>query len=306
MRQLQAIDNDISEIGMTHDDAIMGANSGGSGGGGGMSIGSGTAVQNLNKEEQQPPEDYTPYIPEQPIFPEPEPTTPEETKATQGEQSQEISKANKEIEKWNDFLENKKRDLHTLVNSLSEAEIPEFEKYMQAFFKKHNLGNNYNFSKDPMLQKAFLDGWANQIMGKYRDAIYDIQTSKDYDPRTVEEQRQDTATQRAAKDYIAAGLNPKALSGFTGGGGGGGGGNSKDDEEEKKRKRRRQELEEIRRARKAEKMREIELVTGIVQSLTNTATKAVGGAAFMGHQKDMQKKQHSHDMNIEGIRNIYR
>lgn len=91
--------------------------------------------------------------------------------------------------------------------------------------------------------------------------------STKYDNRTEDQIRADKSTQLKVEDYIKAGLNPAAVSGYHGSAGGGGGSSSSNEEEERKRKKREREL-----ARQHEKERRQDMAMKMLGMLVNTGT----------------------------------
>lgn len=257
------------------------------------------------------------------------------TDKNQGQFEQQLANNNATIEKNQSLIdrlgEMTTKDLFEQIHKLpTEIANQLIEKYTQMGKDKQLSIKEANeiFRQD--INKYYSDQNA-----KLKEENYNLKNSGQFDNRTDEQiridEREDTAIQRAAEDYAAAGLNRMGLSGAFAGGGGGGSGSRSDDDDEK-RKRRRKEKEENRRARAAEKAREKERITGIVMSLTGMGIKSVGAGAYMHNQnknfdkklkadnineqtkevyKDMrQKTQHNHEYEmaqlIEQLKNHYR
>ena len=264
------------------------------------SLGGGGTMPNKPKEE---PKETKTEEKEQ-LTETPKETTPEKT---QGEQAQKVDDINRAIEKWNELL-NKGSSWNNFITSLNKYEYEQFEKYL----KDNNIQLNPNGNKN----KETLNAFISHLLGNYKNELHGIKTDPSYDNRTdeqirndklLEEQRQrdDTTHQRMVDDMRAAGLNPAAFKGANYGGGGGGGSGSRDDDEEEKRKRRRREKFEQERARKAEKMRQTELITGIVTNLMGTATKGIGAGAFMANQNKLAQANQAHQKEMQQSANIH-
>lgn len=230
--------------------------------------------------------------------------TPKEM--TQGELAQRVNELDRGIEKWNELLDNSNWTWNEFLMNVNKNEWDQFEKYL----KDNNIQVN-DYTK-----KETLNDFINSLMSNYKHELHGIKTNQNYDNRTdeqirsdklLEEQRDrdDSAYQRLVDDMRSAGLNPAAFKGANYGGGGGGGSGSRDEDEEEKRKKRRREKFEQERARKAEKMRQMELVTGIVTNLMGTATKGVGAGAYMANQNRLAQASQAHQKDMQQSANIH-
>lgn len=255
------------------------------------SLGSGGTMPNKPKEETQ-----------KEIKEDKEQLTETQKEMTQGEQAQRVDDINRAIEQWNEYINNGSYNWHDFMTSLTTKEAEMFKDYLI----NNNLDNlgKLDFN-NKATRKDFIGGFLSHLLGNYKNELHGIKTDQGYDNRTdeqirndklLEEQRarDDNAHQRMVDDMRAAGLNPAAFKGANYGGGGGGGSGSRDEDEEEKRKRRRRERFEQERARKAEKMRQMELVTGIVTNLMGTATKGIGAGAYIANQNKLAQASQAH------------
>ena len=264
------------------------------------SLGGGGTMPNKPKETKTEEKEQLTETPKE---------TPEKTQGEQGEQAQKVDDINRAIEKWNELLDKGKANSWTdFIYSLNKKEFEQFEKYL----KDNNIQLNPVGNKN----KETLNAFISHLLANYKNELHGVKTDPSYDNRTdeqirndklLEEQRQrdDTAHQRMVDDMRAAGLNPAAFKGANYGGGGGGGSGSRDDDEEEKRKRRRREKFEQDRARKAEKMRQTELITGIVTNLMGTATKGVGAGLYMANQNKLAQSNQAHQKELQQSANIH-
>lgn len=272
MAQLQAITNEATEATMTQDDKM----------GGGMSLGGGAMNQqvtgtgkNQPTETKEPNENDNKLVNEPPYKP---PQEPEKQK-TQGELEQEIYKLENQNNTYQDIIDNYLGSINQFTNKF--VTLPMNVK--EDFIKYAGAQNTWSINK--------IKDYFNNKIASNKDLIYGIKNNSSYDNRTDEQRREDelreannerndTAYQRATEDMRQAGLNPMGLSSVNYGGSGGGGGGSKADEEEEKRKKRRREAEarreRERQKREAEKAKALELITGTVSGLTNVGIKSVG------------------------------
>lgn len=188
----------------------------------------------------------------------------EEPKKQQGNYEQDLDKYNRELEMYLNQLDELDKYAH-----LNPQE--NFEKLSQEqkdeLYKKDP--NNYYHGREKI----------NNSIADLRNKINNIKTNKDYDSRTDQQKREDTAYQRAAKDMGEAGLN-KGLMFGGGGAAGSSGGGSKDENEDEKRRKRKKLKEELERAKRLkEKQTAMQIIGGLtgIASMTGSAAIHAGG-----------------------------
>lgn len=245
----------------------------------------------------------------------PETKTEPQKEETQGEKGQIISNAEKDIEKYNELLDqisnasgSKLYDLFKDLTKEQQQNIYNILSNTKSWdYNKSTLGekgawNNLPPDSKKLVENALKDIY-NKNISNARDTIYNTKNDGSYDNRTDQQTRDDNAYQRLVDDMRLAGLNPASFKGANYGGGGGSG--SKSEEEEEKRKRRRREKFEQDRAKNAEKMRQTELITGIVTNLMGTATKGVGAGLYMANQNKLAQASQAHQKEMQRSGNIH-
>ncbi|MGI6156674.1 MAG: hypothetical protein ACOYEB_12250 [Enterococcus lemanii] len=212
-----------------------------------------------------------------------------ETDTTNYEQKEyEISK---EIEDLQNFYENiDNMSDNELVNALTDEEFKKITTIdkKQWEWLKWNPGIYNNAKK----YKELLNTIKNGVKQKVSQELGELRTIKDsyydkWDRRTDEqkredelrekqEERQDTAYQRAKEDLIKAGYNPAMLSGINyGGGGGGAGGSSKADEEERRRRRRKEEERQKKLQEQRQLMTMLSMLMGTIGYIGGSVIRSI-------------------------------
>ncbi len=212
--------------------------------------------------------------------------TETEKEYTQGEYQVKINEANRRIEELNEWLD-------WLNETYGKTEPITVNDYVKDYRKLKELSKELGLNPN-MSEAEFFEIYNNTDKGKNRfkniitDLLAeqyqikeDILYNSEYDPRTYDERREDTATQRKVEDYSAAGLNKTAVSGFYGGGGGGsGGGSAKEEDEERKKRRKRREAAAA--AREAARQRNIDRALNVLSTIANTGGR-LGSSLIIGN-----------------------
>lgn len=270
--------------------------------------GGGAMVQHLDEPTNEDAEEIKDFLGGlQPLFPEPQseykgeneitPNIPAETtepnKMTQGEYQTLLNEINHKIETNNNDIMTLQDALKAIATGNNQYISPEFNAIMGDLVAKHSklLQDELGIktpNKDNWTSKEFNQAMTNAINEKLQllkdensklyTQKYEYENSKDFDNRTPEQIREDTAYQRTAQDMYLAGLNKAGLSGGLVGSSGG----SRSDEEDKKRKKRKKELEEERaqalmrqQAEEQRKFNDFIKILGVVSGL-------VGGIGLVG------------------------
>lgn len=213
-----------------------------------------------------------------------------ETDTTNYEQKEyEISK---EIEDLQNFYENIDNiSINKLINALTDEEF----KKITGIDKKQwqwNYQSGYGIYNNTKKHKEMLNTIKNGVKQKVSQELGALRTKKDsyfnkWDRRTDEQKREDTlrekqeerndsAYQRAKQDLIKAGYNPAMISGINYGGGGGGGGSSKADEEERKRRKRQEEQAKAEAEKQQQLMNVLSMLMGTIGYIGGSAIRAGG------------------------------
>lgn len=211
-----------------------------------------------------------------------------ETDTTNYEQKEyEISQQIEELQYFYENIDN--ININKLVNALTDEEF----KKITGIDKKQwqwNYQSGYGMYNNTKKHKEMLNTIKNGVKQKISNQLGTLRTKRDsyyekWDRRTDEqkredelrqhqEERQDTAYQRAKEDLIKAGYNPAMLSGVNYGGASGGiGGSSKADEEERKRRRRKEEKRQKELQEQRQLMTMLSMLMGTVGYIAGKAIK---------------------------------
>lgn len=211
---------------------------------GNLGLGNAAAIQNvdnvLNQQKEEQPEETKPK---------------EEYKSDKPEQG----KYQAQLDDYNNQLDIIDKVLTSGLKGIKGVDRNTYLKWVDELAESGEL-------KD----KAKYSDWETEIVNMLKNKkanlhqqIYDIKQNKNYESRSDQQIREDTAYQRSSKDMEAAGLHKGLM--FGGGGSAGSSAGSKSDEEEEKRKRRRKAARRAAEARRRENMR---LLSGLAVSST--------------------------------------
>lgn len=280
---MKSISNGLSEMTMdTSEVQSKNAFSGSMGSG----IGNGAMIQHLDakpepqgKDEWQEESDLQQSQGLGPAEPLKEP------EKTQGDYQVKINEINSQISNINDDITELESALKYLSENGFNGKNDAFTGMLNRLFAGNTELSKAFQHQDVETIKSILSNKINELnkeLAPLYTEKYQIENNKNYDQRTYEDIRNDTAYQRAVEDMAKAGLSKTTISGGVNyGGGGGGSASNKEDEEKKKRKKK---LEELQRQRELAELQRKEKEFNDTMRILGLAGTYAGGIGLVGSQ----------------------